>query len=152
MLSSVLHIGLTVSDLDRSVAFYRDVLGLSYIGEMAMEGPETEKLFGRPGCQARVAYLNGSPDSQMPPVELIQFVGQPFEKKPGDLFCTSISELCFLSSDIDDDYKRLSQAGVEFLSEPQTFDSTKYGFGKSRAVYLRDPDGIILELLQPLDA
>ena len=41
MLKGILHIGLTVTDLDRSVAFYRDVLGLAYLGEMEMEGPET---------------------------------------------------------------------------------------------------------------
>lgn len=60
MLNRIIHIGLTVADLDRSVAFYRDVLGLAYLGEMEMEGPETEQLFQRKGCKARVAYLNGS--------------------------------------------------------------------------------------------
>ena len=79
---------------------------------------------------------------------MIQFVGQEPERQTGDLFRTSISELCFFVEDIDREYRRLKEMGVEFLSDPQTFDSTKYGFGKSRAVYLRDPDGIVLELLQ----
>ena len=150
MLKGIVHVGLTVTDLDRSVAFYRDVLGLSYLGEMEMKGPETEKLFQRKGCKARVAYLNGSQELAAPPVELIQFVGQETEHQAGDLFRTSISELCFAVEDIDREYQRLKELGVEFLSEPQTFDSTEYGFGKSRAVYFRDPDGIVLELLQPL--
>lgn len=38
MLKRILHVGLTVTDLDRSVTFYRDVLGLSYLGKMEMEG------------------------------------------------------------------------------------------------------------------
>ena len=42
------------------------------------------------------------------------------------------------------------KAGVDPFSELQTFDFTCNGFGKSRAVYLCDPDGIILELSQPL--
>ena len=136
MLKGIVHVGLTVTDLDRSVAFYRDVLGLAYLGEMEMEGLETERLFQRKDCKAA------------PPVEMIQFVGQEPERQTGDLFRTSISELCFFVEDIDREYRRLKEMGVEFLSEPQTFDSTKYGFGKSRAVYLRDPDGIVLELLQ----
>ena len=146
MLKGIVHVGLTVTDLDRSVAFYRDVLGLAYLGEMEMEGLETERLFQRKDCKARVAYLNGS--REMAAVEMIQFVGQEPERQTGDLFRTSISELCFFVEDIDREYRRLKEMGVEFLSEPQTFDSTKYGFGKSRAVYLRDPDGIVLELLQ----
>ena len=38
MIGRIYHAGLTVSDLDRSVAFYRDVLGLQYQGELLMEG------------------------------------------------------------------------------------------------------------------
>lgn len=152
MIKEIVHVGLTVTDLDRSVAFYRDVLGLTYVGEMEMSGPETERLFQRKDCRARVAYLNGSRELAAPPVELIQFVGQTVEKQAGDLFRTSISELCFATENIDREYQRLKAAGVEFLSEPQIFDSTQYGFGKSCAVYLRDPDGIVLELLQPIES
>lgn len=149
MFTSVAHIGFTVRDLDRSVAFYRDVLGLSYLGEMLMEGPETDALFQRPGCRARVAYLRPTEPSA-PPVELIEFLGQDVRKSVPSLFKTSISELCFSTDDIDREYQRLSAAGVRFLSEPQTFDSTTYGFGKSRAVYFFDPDDNILELIQPI--
>lgn len=60
MIGQIYHVGLTVSDLDRSVAFYRDVLGLQYQGELLMEGKETEAMFRRENCKARVAYLNGS--------------------------------------------------------------------------------------------
>ncbi len=151
MLSSVAHIGLTVSNLDVSIAFYRDILGLNYIGEMMMGGEETAHLFQKEGCQARVAYLKGTKEQQAPSIELIQFLGQPIEHHQGNLFQTSISEVCFYTDDIDQSYTQLKNAGVEFLSEPQTFDSIKYGFGKSRAVYFRDPDGIILELIQPVE-
>ena len=47
MIRQIYHVGLTVSDLDRSVAFYRDVLGLQYQGELLMEGQETEAMFRR---------------------------------------------------------------------------------------------------------
>lgn len=150
MISDVLHIGLTVRDLDRSVAFYRDVMGLTCRGELLMEGPEADAMFGRPNSRARVAYLCGGRDVNSPPVELIQFTDQQPEEQRMDLFRTSISELCFVTDDIWREYERLAALGVEFLSPPQDFDFTADGFGKSRAVYLRDPDGIILELMQPL--
>ena len=150
MISDVMHIGLTVMDLDRSVAFYRDVMGLEYRGELVMEGPAADAIFGRPDSRARVAYLSGGKTLNSPPVELIQFIDHPPEEQKTDLFRTSISELCFVTDDIEREYARLNALGVEFLSPPQTFDFTADGFGKSEAVYLRDPDGIILELMQTL--
>ena len=95
MFRQIYHVGLTVSDLDRSIDFYRDVLGLTFVGEILMEGAETEAIFHKKGCKARVAYLNGSEESGMPPVELIQFTDDSIEHCPMDLFRTGISELCF---------------------------------------------------------
>ena len=150
MIGRIYHVGLTVSDLDRSVSFYRDILGLAYIGEIWMDGKETDALFRRKNCKARVAYLNGSDGENMPPVELIQFVGQDIQRRSADLFTTSVSELCFYTDDIDEAYERLREHHAECLSGPRDFDFTKVGFGKSRAFYFRDPDGIILEMMQPI--
>ena len=51
---------------------------------------------------------------------------------------------------MDSVYKTLVENHVECLSEPQYFDFRADGFGESRAFYFRDPDGIILEMMQPL--
>ena len=115
-----------------------------------MEGKETDKMFRKSNCKARVAYLNGSKAVEAPPVELIQFVNNEVKKVPSDLFTTSISEVCFYTDDIDSAYKHLVDNNVECLSEPQYFDFRADGFGESRAFYFRDPDGIILEMMQPL--
>ena len=148
MIHEVAHIGVTVSDIDRSIAFYRDVLGLTFQGELLMEGKETDLLFAKENCKARVAYLNGSEEVIAPPVELIQFVNEPTKKDACDLMKTSISEICFYVSDIDAVYQHLLDHHVECLSAPQSFDFTSAGFGKSKALYFKDPDGIILELMQ----
>lgn len=150
MTGRIYHVGLTVSDMDRSIAFYRDVLGLTFLGELLMEGAETEAMFRRKNCRARVAYLNGSEKGGMPPVELIQFVDADLKKQPTDLFTTSVSELCFYTEDIEAAYQSLQSHQVDCLSAPQSFDFTAEGFGKSKSFYFRDPDGIILEMMQPL--
>ena len=118
MVGRIYHVGLTVSDLDRSIAFYRDILGLEFQGEIFMKGEETDKMFRRANCKARVAYLNGSKAIEAPPVELIQFVDGEIHKEQSDLFTTSISEVCFYTDDIDSVYRTLIENHVECLSEP----------------------------------
>ncbi len=150
MIGKIYHVGLTVSDLDKSIAFYRDVLGLEFLGEIMMVGEETDRMFQKKNCKARVAYLNGSKNIETPPVELIQFVDDEVNKVQSNLFMTSISELCFYTDDIDAVYEKLIENNVECLSKPQYFDFSSQRFGKSKAFYFRDPDGIILEMMQPL--
>ena len=147
MISEITHVGVTVSDIDRSIEFYRDVIGLEYLGRAVMEGKATDLLFAREGCVVDVAYLRRG-NVECPPVELIHFRGTSTEKQDADLFRTSISEICFITDDIWSEYRRMRDLGVEFLSEPQPFDFTREGFGRSLAVYFRDPDGIVMELVQ----
>lgn len=73
----------------------RDILGLEFQGEIFMEGEETDKMFRKENCKARVVYLNGSKALEAPPVESIQFVDSKIHKEQSDLFTTSISEVCF---------------------------------------------------------
>ena len=150
MVQEVMHIGVTVTDIERSIAFYRDTLGLSFRGELLMQGEATDRLFARKGCKVKVAYLNGSDEILAPPIELLEFIDKPAEKAPSSLFLTSISEICFRVKDIEALYAHLQEHGVECLSEPQFFDFTSMGHGKSKAIYFKDPDGIVLEAMQPV--
>ena len=150
-MKQIYHVGLTVSNLDQSIAFYRDILGLAFQGEILMEGKATEVLFQKPGCKARVAYLNGSKQLHMPPIELIQFIDDECKQEPADLFKTSISEFCFYTDDIMRVYHHLKKHHVTCLSEPQFFDFSSSNLGKSYAFYFKDIDGIILEVMQPVE-
>lgn len=151
MLKEIVHIGLTVSNLEKSVNFYKNILGLDIVGHLEMEGPETDLLFNRQNVKVKIAYLKGNNNIISPPVELIQFIGDDAKKDIADLHKTSISEICFKVDDIDEVYNKFLEHKVECLSEPQTFDFSNYGFGKSKAIYFKDPDGIILELSQPIE-
>lgn len=148
MLKNVCHIGLTVSNLQNSINFYKDILGLSYVGKMTMSGENTETLFNMKNCFARIGYLTCAEQISGPSIELIEFVNPKAKKVKPALNTTSISEICFTVTDIDAVYETLLSKGVEFISPPQYFDFTPDGFSKSKAVYFKDPDGIILELLE----
>lgn len=55
MLKEIMHVGITVSIIERSISFYQDVLGLNYTGQLTMEGLETAALFHCAGCKVKVA-------------------------------------------------------------------------------------------------
>ena len=150
MIKNIAHIGLTVRDLDRSVEFYRDILGLDYKGFMYMEGESTDRLFKGQNIKAKIAYLSPKSCEACPDVELIEFERGEVEEDQPSLFKTSISELCFGVEDIEVFYNKLIEDGVEVMSQPQVFDSTSYGFDKSKAFYFYDPDGNILEAIESL--
>ena len=150
MLKEVMHIGITVSNIERSINFYKNILGLTLIGEAFMEGKETDALFAMNNCKVKIAYLNGSDNIIAPPIELLQFVTPETIKDEAELNKISVSEICFRVDNIEKVYKHLIDNNVECLSEPQEFDFTSYGFSKSKALYFKDPDGIILELMETL--
>lgn len=95
-------------------------------------------------------FAHTTADGKVYGLRRLHFVDSEFHKEQSDLFTTSISDVCFYTDDIDSVYKTLIENHVECLSEPQYFDFRANGFGESRAFYFRDPDGIILEMMQPL--
>lgn len=150
MLKEVMHIGITVSNIENSIKFYRDILGLTLIGQALMEGKETDALFAMNNCKVKIAYLNGSDNIIAPPIELLEFITPETTKDKAKLNKISVSEICFRVENIEKVYKHLINNNVECLSEPQELDFTSYGFSKSKALYLKDHDGIILELMETL--
>ena len=148
MLKEIMHVGITVTNIENSIKFYRDILGLTLKGQAIMEGKETDKLFAMNNCKVKIAYLNGSDNIISPPIELLEFVNNKTIKDKPQLNKISISEICFRVDNIEKVYKHLIDNNVECLSEPQEFDFTAYGFSKSKALYFKDPDGIILELME----
>ena len=137
MVGRIYHVGLTVSDLDRSIAFYRDILRLEFQGEIFMEGEETDKMFRKENCKARVAYLNGSKALEAPPVELIQFVDSKIHKEQSDLFTTSISEVCFYTDDIDLSTKLLSKIMWSACLNRSISISGRWIWGKQSVLFQR---------------
>jgi lactoylglutathione lyase len=145
-LSSVYHTGFTVSDLERSIAFYRDLLGMHLVHRQDTTAPYVGTVTGFPDVHLKVALLKITPDDPHT-LELLQYASHPAEptdratNRPGN------GHLCFRVDDIHAWYQRLSAHGIEFRSEPvQITAGVNEG---AYAVYLRDPDGFTIELVQP---
>ena len=133
------HTGLTVSDLDRSIDFYR-LLGYEVTVRIEEEGEEVERGTGVPGARLSVAMLE-RPGGRL---ELIQYVAPAGGSAPSPNNGVGAAHVCVQVDDIEAAVAELEGKGVEFLSEPIYHESG------IRWAYCRDPDGITAELLEVL--
>jgi catechol 2,3-dioxygenase-like lactoylglutathione lyase family enzyme len=144
---AVRSIGMTVANLDRSVAFYRNVLRFNRVGEEELWGPELERLTGLPAPRARVARMRLG-DELLELTEYLTPRGRPFpvDSRSNDHW---FQHVAIIVRDMDEAYARLRQYGVENASEaPQQLPDWNRSAGGIRAFYFRDSDGHFLELLQ----
>lgn len=145
-LTSVAHTGFTVSNLDRSLAFYRDLLGMHLAHQQETDAPYVGIVTGFPEARLRIAHLKVTPDDPHT-LELLQYVSHPGEptdratNRPGN------GHLAIRVDDLRAWYERLKAHGVEFRSGP-TPVTTGMNIG-ALALYMRDPDGFTIELVQP---
>jgi catechol 2,3-dioxygenase-like lactoylglutathione lyase family enzyme len=146
-LRTIHHTGFTVADLARSLGFYRDLLGLETVAEQEKEGGYLGAIVGHPDARVRMAHLRVPGDGHV--VELFEYLA-PAGHRPGpfDPADVGTSHLCFVVDDLPTLYERLRAAGVDsFFSPPVEVDT---GINRGGwALYLRDPDGIPVELFQP---
>ena len=145
-LGRVHHTGFTVSDLDRSLAFYRDTLGCEVIATQEKEGGYLAAIVGYPGAHVRMAHLR-APDGEHV-IELFEYLTPDGGRADVEPRNVGASHLCFLVPDLRATYAELVEKGVtSFVSPPVEVDTgiNRGGFG----LYLRDPDGITVELFQP---
>ena len=140
-------IGLTVSDLDRSVEFYTKVLTFEKVSEREVAGSNYEHLVGIFGVRARVARLQLGDEH----LELTEFLVPRGRQAPVDSRSNDgwFQHVAIIVSDMDLAYQRLREFKVQYASpEPQRLPDWNQNAGGIRAFYFRDPDGHPLEILQ----
>jgi len=134
------HVGISTADIGRSIHFYRDLLGMELVEEERIENTvECDNIFGLKNVKAKSAMLRLGAMQ----IELFEFE-RPRGQSPDPMQPVNnprIYHICFEVTDVQKEYERLKAASVPFISAPQDF-----GIGK--AVYGRDPDGNVVELLQ----
>ncbi len=138
------HTGYTVSDLDRSLRFYRDLLGCELIATQEKRGGYLAEIVGYPDAHVRMAHLRAPESDHI--IELFQYMTPEPEGWGIEPRSVGITHVCFLVSDLKATHERLLDAGIEFYSPPVEIDTGINTGGW--ALYLRDPDHITVELFQ----
>lgn len=142
------HVGFTVSDLERSVAWYSEFLGVPPSIRKRYDGVAyLGRIVGYPGCQLDVAMWE-LPGGTL--LELLQYLEPPPGTVDMESYNVGNAHLCLVTDQIHGQFARLD-GKVEFRdSSPVEIEFGPYRGGY--ACYLRDPDGITIELLQPPSA
>lgn len=137
------HVGIVVHDLDRALAFYRDLLGLQTVSEREEGGEFIDTVTGLRGVRLRWVKLE-APDGAV--VELLRYDSHP--RPPGGLqeSCRpGCSHVAFRVADLEAVHRVLSAAGATFKGKPVVSPD-----GFARVAYCHDPEGNILELVELL--
>ncbi len=146
-ISGVHHIGLTVADIERSIVFYRDLLGMELIGRRpSVNADYVARQTGYKNVELNVAsFLVGRNSPQT--LEVVQYMTNTGEPSDQATNRSGNSHLCILIDDLRACYHDLINHGVHFKSEPVEITAGPNTGGL--VIYLSDPDGYTLELFQP---
>ena len=138
------HISVTVSDMERSLAFYCGLLGMQEVERHRLEGETISKMAGKPEVIMQVVRL-AAPGTPKVLLDLQQYITPEGKVSNGQLGDVAHSHFCFGVPDVKGAYQELKEKGVEFISEPVSFD---LGWAIVHVVFFKDPDGFVLELVQ----
>jgi catechol 2,3-dioxygenase-like lactoylglutathione lyase family enzyme len=139
------HTSFTVADLDRSLAFFRDRLGLEVVFRREVHDDYFGRIVGLPGCRVRAALLRIPGSAHH--VELFEYLtprGRACTPQPCD---PGSAHLSLLVDDLPAFCEGLRAEGVALVGAPVVIDAGPNAGGWG--VYLRDPNGVLIELFQP---
>lgn len=141
--TNIRHTGIVVSNLETSLPFYRDLLGLTIWWDQVEDGPMVEAVTGVPGARIHTVKLK-APDGVS--IELLQYLNTP---KPVPELNAANSVGCnhvaLQVKDLDALYQKAVSQGIRFHTAPMAAAG-----GKAKVTYCRDPEGVVLELVEIL--
>lgn len=132
MIKSFEHVGMVTGDMDRSLAFYRDLLGLRLHLRKTM------------GNGTEVAFLDSGNG-------MLEIFAPPGGAGPASDLAAATSgvlHITFLVDNVDESFAKLEAAGVAIKERPRPAVNSEV---LDRVAFLRDPDGIIVEIAERRD-
>jgi lactoylglutathione lyase len=142
LVQQIHHTGFTVSDLERSVSFYTDLLGCEVVTRHERRGGYIAELLGVADAHVRLAQLRLPTAPHV--LELMAYVAPPPLRGATGPRVIGAAHVCFDVGDLAGLHARLEAAGVRSVGALVRMDSGPNAGGSS--VYVLDPDGIVVQL------
>jgi len=142
MIINIRHTGIVVSDLELSIHFYTNVLGLTITSRMIESNWFIESILGLDNTNVTTVKMSAV-DGQK--IELLHFhshSGRPNEVR---LFDRGITHFAITVVNIEAEYSRLVKLGVRFISPPQRSPD-----GNAKVAFCQDPDGVYIEIVEEI--
>ena len=140
------HTGIVVQDMEKSLAFYRDLLGLEEERNQILEGELADQLVGYKDARLHVIYLSNG--DMRHAVELVHYLNPP-----GDTMHTTDRNtiggihIGVIVDDLDAFYEDMTARGIRFVNKPFLRENAEYPWAR-KACYLQDPEGNWLEFIE----
>jgi len=146
LVTEIAAVNMTVSDMERSIAFYSQVLDFQKISDDEVTGEVYEHLEGVFGLRMRVVHMRLGEES----IELTEYLAPRGRPIPTDAHSNdrSFQHIAIIVSDMNQAYRRLREHKAEFASSgPQRLPDWNKNAAGIEAFYFKDPDGHPLEIL-----
>jgi catechol 2,3-dioxygenase-like lactoylglutathione lyase family enzyme len=145
-ISRIDHAGVTVADVERSLRFYRDTLGLRVISDSILTSPELAALLGLDSVELRSVDLDSGDGRVFELLHYIRPAGRHVDYESRD---PATGHVAFTVDDLEAVRERITAGGGKVISSaPLHVHSPGGAFDGAICLYVRDPDGMILELVQ----
>ena len=140
------HTGITVSNLERSLDFWQNVLGLELSHRVHQTGELAAEITGVPGAEISLAVLKVPGGHK---IELLQYLAPADRKQNVDFRPCDVGSVhvALTVDDLNAVLEKIAASGWKAGRKPQTL-TTGPNAGK-RVIYVRDPDGTTIEFMQP---
>ncbi len=136
------HIGICVSNLQRSLVFYRDGLGFRECSKLDVSGAPVDTLLQLPGTQLQALYLERDGTR----IELMHFSepGHVGDGSPRAMNALGLTHLSLRVAELDTTVADLTRAGGRVLNETR-IENPEF---RASAIFVSDPDGLRIELVE----
>jgi glyoxylase I family protein len=142
LIKEVRHIGIVVKNIENSLKFYRDLLGLKIVRDMNEHGDHLDNMLSLDNVQVRTVKLSVNKNITL--IELLEFKSHN-DNGMRNFYTIGASHVAFTVENIEELYQDLSKKDIKFNAPPQ-----KSPDGLVKVTFCKDPDGTPIELVQIL--
>ena len=145
MIKEVRHVGITVTNMKKSLEFYQNILGLKIQREMNESGKHIDNMLSMENVLVNTIKMCINDETTL--IELLEFKSHPQKSNNSNISTIGTSHFALTVDNLDNIYKKLIENNIKFNSTPQFSPD-----GYAKVSFCYDPDGTLIELVQVLNS